>query len=97
MLRKGAIIFISLFLLFLVGFSIKVGFTAKAAYEDRIERLCAPQQESRWAFLAPPKEKTDFRKPIHEECGKAAEGALQRDFDNWTRGVSDRLTVKGMA
>jgi hypothetical protein len=58
---EWAKIFIAIFMLFVLVFVIKTMLIARAAYEDRIERLCAPQQESRWAHLAPPMEKNNVR------------------------------------
>jgi hypothetical protein len=54
-------IFTPLFLLAMVVFTIKVFTTASSAYEDKIERLCAPKPESNWGFFAPPMEKTNVR------------------------------------
>jgi len=68
------VIIVILFLLSLLGLGIKMYMVLPAAHEERIERLCAPKEESEWAYLAPPMEKTD--EPVHEECRKAAEGSL---------------------
>jgi hypothetical protein len=75
--------FMSLFLLAIVVFTVKVFATASSAYEDKIERLCAPKQESKWAYLAPPMEKnnvwTDAEASRKEMCKSRREGDSTTD------------------
>lgn len=68
-------IFVPMFLLAIVAFTVKVFVTASSAYEDKIERLCAPEEESNWAHVAPPMEKTNAR--IYREEREAHERACR--------------------
>lgn len=68
-MRYGTVIFMSLFLLAMVAFTVKVFVTASSAYEDRIERLCAPKKISKWP--QPPMEKSNVRETTREGAARA--------------------------
>lgn len=80
-------IFLAIFLLAMVGFPIKVCSTAKAAYIDGIEHLCAPEKDPyKWAFLTPPTGDKDNATTDNEKAS-AKQG---KDLGKSCRGTAGR-------